>query len=122
MVRVILMIIPDISMPKTIDGIMNCPRFPSGSSVKLINFIGGDHPHQSEGKTTTSVASQKLGIAIASSHYFSISYYCPTNSCFKSLLIQARAKIPPTELLVQFRVSHLRCIIKRSRAYVSIYE
>ena len=41
MVRVILMVNPDIAIPRTIAGIMNISRLPIGSSVNRMSVMGG---------------------------------------------------------------------------------
>jgi hypothetical protein len=64
MVRVILIDVPDMTMPMMTPGIINCSRLAPRFSVIGMYCTCGDHPHQPAGKTTTIVASQKLGTAI----------------------------------------------------------
>ena len=63
MVRVIRMVAADMAVPRIRLGMMNTPRFPSGSSVKGTHVIGGDQPHQIAGYIMTIIPSQKLGVA-----------------------------------------------------------
>ena len=62
MVRVIRIVAAAEAVPRIRLGMMNMPRFPSGSSVKGISFIGGDQPHQIAGYIMTIIPSQKLGV------------------------------------------------------------
>jgi hypothetical protein len=61
-VRSILIVIPDIAIPRTIDGNMNIFILPMGLSPNLMRKSGGMCPHQVAGKTTSIVPSQKPGI------------------------------------------------------------
>ena len=57
------MVLAAMAVPTMAAGMMKNPRLRSGASANDTCSSGGCHCHQMEGNTTTSMPSQKLGVA-----------------------------------------------------------